>query len=68
MTFSEIASIAGRGGLFHILKPTRSGVIVETMDEQPKKAGNRSQPAGIGAQRSVYLHHRRRGVPFPWKT
>ena len=37
MTFSEIASIAGRGGLFHILKPTRSGVIVETLDEQPKK-------------------------------
>ena len=37
MTFSEIASIAGKGGLFHILKPTRSGVIVETLDDQRKK-------------------------------
>ena len=37
MTFNEIASIAGKGGLFHILKPTRSGVIVETLDDQPKK-------------------------------
>lgn len=37
MTFSEIASIAGKGGLFHILKPTRSGVIVETLDDQQKK-------------------------------
>ena len=37
MTFSEIASIAGKGGLFHILKPTRSGVIVETLDDQSKK-------------------------------
>ena len=37
MTFSEIASIAGKGGLYHILKPTRSGVIVETLDDQQKK-------------------------------
>ena len=37
MTFNEIASIAGKGGLFHILKPTRSGVIVETLDDQQKK-------------------------------
>ncbi len=37
MKFSEIASIAGRGGLFHVLKPTRSGVIVETLDDQQKK-------------------------------
>lgn len=37
MNLSEIASIAGKGGLFHILKPTRGGVIVETLDEQKKK-------------------------------
>lgn len=37
MSLNEIASIAGKGGLFHILKPTRGGVIVETLDEQRKK-------------------------------
>lgn len=37
MNLSEIASITGKGGLFHILKPTRGGVIVETLDEQKKK-------------------------------
>ena len=37
MNLSEIASIAGKGGLYHILKPTRGGVIVETLDEQKKK-------------------------------
>lgn len=37
MNLSEIASIAGKGGLFHILKPTRGGVIVETLDDQRKK-------------------------------
>lgn len=37
MTLNEIASITGKGGLFHIIKPTRGGVIVETLDEQKKK-------------------------------
>lgn len=37
MNLNEIASVAGKGGLFHIIKPTRGGVIVETLDEQRKK-------------------------------
>ncbi|MEQ9437946.1 MAG: DUF5606 domain-containing protein [Cyclobacteriaceae bacterium] len=37
MELSEIASITGKGGLFQVLKPTRTGMIVETLDEQKKK-------------------------------
>ncbi|WPP49413.1 DUF5606 family protein [Catalinimonas niigatensis] len=37
MDLKDIASISGKGGLFHIVKPTRSGVIVESLDEQKKK-------------------------------
>ena len=37
MDLSEIASIAGKGGLYRITKPTRSGVIVETLDEKKQK-------------------------------
>ena len=37
MDFSEIASISGKGGLYHIVKPTRTGMIVETLDDQKKK-------------------------------
>ncbi len=37
MDLSEIASVSGKGGLFHIVKPTRSGMIVESLDEQKKK-------------------------------
>lgn len=37
MELKEIASISGKGGLFHILKPTRNGMIVESMDDQKKK-------------------------------
>lgn len=32
MELKEIASIAGKGGLFKIVKPTRTGVIVESLD------------------------------------
>ncbi len=43
MELKDIATIAGKGGLFKIVKPTRNGVIVETLDDQKKKmvvAGN----------------------------
>lgn len=34
MEFKEIAAISGKGGLFRITKPTRTGVIVESIDEK----------------------------------
>lgn len=34
MDLKEIASISGKGGLFKIVKPTRSGVIVESLDDK----------------------------------
>ncbi len=37
MELKDIASISGKSGLYKILKPTRSGVIVESMDAQKKK-------------------------------
>ena len=37
MKYKDIASIAGKGGLFKILKPTKSGVILESMDEKKSK-------------------------------
>ena len=37
MEFKEIATVSGRGGLFKILNPTRTGVILESMDENKAK-------------------------------
>lgn len=37
MDFNEIATVSGKGGLFHVIAPTRGGVILESMDEQKKK-------------------------------
>ncbi len=37
MEFKEIATVSGKGGLFKVLNPTRSGVILESLDEKKAK-------------------------------
>jgi hypothetical protein len=37
MTLAEIATVSGKGGLFKVLAPTKSGVILESMDEAKTK-------------------------------
>lgn len=37
MNLQDIATISGKGGLFRISKPTRTGVILETLDAQKTK-------------------------------
>lgn len=37
MTLAEIATITGKGGLFRVVAPTKSGVILETLDEAKTK-------------------------------
>ena len=32
MTLAEIATISGKGGLFKVMAPTKSGVILESLD------------------------------------
>jgi hypothetical protein len=34
----EIANVSGKGGLFRILKPSRAGVIVESLDDKHEKS------------------------------
>jgi hypothetical protein len=34
----EIANVSGKSGLFRILKPSRAGVIVESLDEKHEKS------------------------------
>lgn len=37
MEFSDVASVSGKGGLFKVLSPTRTGVILESLDGTKKK-------------------------------
>lgn|SRR5690606_25113799 len=37
MTLAEIATLSGKGGLFKVVAPTKSGVILESLDETKTK-------------------------------
>ncbi|HEY9006360.1 DUF5606 family protein [Ohtaekwangia sp.] len=37
MTLAELATISGKGGLFKVMAPTKSGVILESLDEARTK-------------------------------
>src|SRR4030095_16649504 len=37
MTLSDIATISGKGGLYKVLAPTKSGVILESLDDAKSK-------------------------------
>jgi len=51
----EIASVSGKGGLFKILKPTRTGVILETIDEKKTKlVANTNERVSILKEISIY--------------
>ncbi len=55
MEFSEIASVSGKGGLFKVLKPTRTGVILESLDAAKKKlVANMHSKVSILSEISIY--------------
>jgi hypothetical protein len=55
MQLREVAAIAGRPGLFRILKPTHTGVIVESLDEKrSREAIGASQRLSILSEISMY--------------
>jgi len=57
MEFSEIASISGKSGLYKILKPGKSAVVLEAMDATKTKI--------VAGATNQHLHHhqRRDGAP-----
>jgi hypothetical protein len=55
MTLKEIASVSGKPGLYKVLKPTRTGIILETIDEQKKKTiANANSRVSLLQEISVY--------------
>jgi hypothetical protein len=56
MTLKDIAAIAGKPGLYHVLKPTRTGMVVESMDEKKTKlVVNAHQRVSLLQEISVYV-------------
>ena len=55
MNFKDIATVAGKPGLYKVLKPSRSGVILESMDEKKAKlVAGMSQRVSILSDISIY--------------
>lgn len=55
MKFNEIATISGKPGLYKILKPSRGGVILESMDDKKGKLiAGANQRVSVLAEISMY--------------
>ncbi|MDZ7647245.1 MAG: DUF5606 domain-containing protein [Cytophagales bacterium] len=55
MELTEIASISGKGGLFKVLKPGKSGVLLESLDATKTRiVASASQKLSLLSEISIY--------------
>lgn len=65
MDFSDIAAVSGKGTLFRIINPTRTGVILETMDNEKKKmVATMHNKVSILSEISVYTTDEEGATPL----
>ena len=65
LEYKDIATIAGKGGLFKVINPTRTGVILESLDERKKKMiVNGHTKVSILAEISIYTTDSEGVVPL----
>ncbi len=57
LKLSDIAAVAGKGGLFKVVKPSKTGVILESLDEQKSKlVVGASAQVSVLSEISIYTH------------
>lgn len=65
MTLAEIATISGKGGLFKVVSPTKSGVILESLDDaRTKLVASASQRLSLLHEISIYTTTKEGTVPL----
>ena len=65
MTLAEIATISGKGGLFKVMAPTKSGVILESLDDSKTKlVASASQRMSLLNEISIYTTTKEGTVPL----
>lgn len=65
MELKDYASISGKSGLFKIVKPTRNGVIVESIDESRKKIiASASNRISVLEEISLYTNTGEGSIPL----
>jgi hypothetical protein len=65
MTLEDIATISGKGGLYKILKPTKSGMILESLDEAKTKiVATPNNKLSVLSEISIYTTTKEGTVPL----
>jgi len=65
MTLAEIATISGKGGLFKVMAPTKSGVILESLDDaKTKLVATTSHRLSLLNEISIYTTTKEGTVPL----
>lgn len=65
MTIADIATVSGKGGLFKVVAPTKSGVILESLDEaKTKMVATTSHRLSLLHEISIYTTTKEGNVPL----
>jgi hypothetical protein len=65
MTLDDVATISGKGGLFKVFKPAKSGVILESLDDaKTKLVATPNHKLSILSEISIYTTTKEGTVPL----
>ncbi|HHL53024.1 MAG TPA: hypothetical protein ENJ39_06570 [Flammeovirgaceae bacterium] len=65
MEFKDIATVSGKGGLFKVVKPAKTGVILESLDEKKAKLITGMQhKVSVLSEISIYTTGQEDSVPL----
>src|SRR5688572_19696105 len=65
MTLADLATVSGKGGLFKVLAPTKSGVILESLDEaKTKMVATTNHRLSLLNEISIYTTTKEGNVPL----
>ncbi len=65
MEFKDIATVSGKGGLFRVVKPAKTGVILESLDEKKAKLITGMQhKVSVLSEISIYTTGQEDSVPL----
>lgn len=65
MTIADIATVSGKGGLFKVVAPTKSGVILESLDEsKTKMVATTNHRLSLLNEISIYTVNKEGNVPL----
>ncbi|MCS6967819.1 MAG: DUF5606 domain-containing protein [Cytophagales bacterium] len=65
MDLTNIAAISGKPGLYRVIKPTRTGVIVESIDQQRKRfAVGMNSRVSVLKEVAIYAYNAEGSVPL----